>query len=277
MMISNFNIVFSIRIFHEYFENNNCNCLVFSATENTNQLIKRYGFKIKKNGNGFDFYTTNQDDLVSYLNYIEQTVEQNHFQFEINTSKSNFTIFTDIPTNWMGQLQYSSNNLLFINGKAELIPTYSVQSSTVVLGTLCVFFQDLIKLIKNKSTSTFDIRFQARTTQWQYYIINNSGMPLNNLVIQGKSAIDFGLATSVTIQNGREALLFSSGEQFIEMSEVPKYQFDLIDQSKTTGLERKPNGGRMIFKGLPNPNPNQIETKVINGASIATSAMYVYI
>ena len=277
MITSHFNIVFSIRIFHEYFENSNCNCLVFNATVDTEELIKRYGFKIKKDINGFSFYSTNKGSLVDFLIYIETTTQQNFFEFEINTTKPNFSIFTAIPTNWIGQLQYSSKNVSTDSGNIQLTTNYLSQSNPESLGTLKVYFQDLTQLVENNSTCDFQIKFQARATQWQYYIINNSGMPSSNLAITGKSTIDFGSPTPVTIQSGKEALFFSSGNQLIEMSEVPKYQFDLIHKSKATPITNQSSLGKIIFKGLPNPSPKQIEIEEVNGTKIVTSPMYVYI
>lgn len=277
MIASHFNVVFSIRIFHEYFENSNCNCLVFNATVDTDELIRRYGFKIKKDMNGFSFYSANKGSLVDFLNYIETTTQQNFFEFELNTTNPNFTVFTAIPTNWIGQLQCSSKNVSSDNENLQLTTTYLSQSNPESLGKLKVYFQDLTQLMENNSACHFQIKFQARATQWQYYIINNSRMSSSNLAITGKSTIDFGNPTPVTIQSGKEALLFSSGKQLIEMSEVSKYQFDLIYKSKATALTNQSRVGKIIFKGLPNPSPKQIEIQEVNGTQIVTSPMYVYI
>jgi hypothetical protein len=277
-MISQFNIVFSINVFHDYFEGEKCDCLDFRPIKSTSEIMKRFGFIIKRSKNGFALYTTNTRNIQEYLNYIEKTIQQNYLEFEIDTNNDNFNYFTEIPMNWLGQLQYSSTNIVKNNNdKLQLEPVFISQSCNTTIGTVQIYFQDLRGLINNNCNSNYEIYFQARATQWQYYIINTSGLLFNNLTIVSKTSIDFGKSTPVIIQSGKTALLFSSGEQYIKMSEVPKYQFDLVNESKTTNQTLKTNSLKTIFKGLPNPNPSHIGTTITQGTSIATSPMYVYI
>ncbi|MDR7211082.1 hypothetical protein [Flavobacterium piscis] len=271
-MNNQFNIIFSVQVFHEYFEKGICNCLVFQPNRNTTNLINRYGFKINQNENGFHFYSNTPKDITTYLTYIETNSQQNFFEFDITTTDSNFTVFTELPTNWIGQFVYTSSNVLKENEKLALKTDYSSSANSVIIGSLKIYFRDLIGLINKITECNYAITFESRATQWRYYIINKSDVSLNNPEIISKNPIAFEQAITVTVQNGRKALLFSSGENFMKMSKVAKYKFDLVDKSNTTNQTRK-----IIFKGLPNPGPNNIGLEEENKEKIVTSSMYVYI
>ncbi len=276
MTTSTFNNVFSLSVFHDYFENLICNCLVFTPTHLTTKTIQRYGFKIKNNLNGFEFFATNQTSIANYLEYLEQASEQNFFEFEIKTTNQNFMLFTQMPSNNLGQLQYSSSNITIKNGKPQLSATHLSQNETPVLGTLKIYFQDIIALVQNNSSCHFEIIYQAKATQWNYYIINKSQLVLNHLAINSKSMIDFGSPIPIKIQNGDEALFFSSGNKHIKLCNVAKYQFDLINKTESNQT-KKATAGKIIFKSLPNPSPAKTETVLVNETRTETSPMYVYI
>lgn len=271
-MNSQFNMIFSINVSHEYFENNICNCLVYKPTQKTSKLLSRYGFFIRKNSNGFEFYNSINNNPIDYLNYIEQASQCSCLEFEIETTNSNFLFFTEIPTNWIGQIQFSSSKFINKEKSRELTASYSSQKSTTSLISLKIYFKDLIALLKNKQRANYTIYFESRTTQWRYYFINKSGVNLNSAIISGKPPMQFEQATMVTIQNGKQAVLFSSGNNFIKMTEIPKHKFDLIE---TSGLKNQSK--KIIFKGLPNSNPRNIAIDEENGTKIITSPMYVYI
>jgi hypothetical protein len=275
-MTTTFNTVFSVTVFHDYFENLICNSLEFTPSDSTRRLINRYGFKIRDKVNGFEFYATSKANITDFLRYVEVTTQQNCLEFDIKTTDNNFTLFTQMPSKALGQLQYSSSNTIINNGKQQLEANYLPMDDTMILGTLKIYFKDLVQFIENKVSCNFEITFKAIATQWQYYILNKSGLNLDNLSISSKSTINFEGPISLKIQTDEEALFFSSGEQYIKLCNVPKYQFDLINKT-TTNQTIKVGTGKIIFKGLPNPNPQQTEAVLINGITTETSQMYVYI
>ena len=61
-------------------------------------------------------------------------------------------------------------------------------------------------------------------------------------------------------------------EESLKTDKIAKYKFDLVDKSNTTNQT-----GKIIFKGLPNPSPKNINLEEENGKKIVTSPMYVYI
>ena len=271
-MYNQFNSIFSIQVFHEYFEKGSCNCLVFQPNRSTANLMNRYAFKINQNRNGFQFYSSTSKSITAYLNYIEANTQQDFFEFDITSTDSNFTVFTALPTNWIGQFVYTSSNVHNENEKLILKADSSPNSTPNSIGSVKIHFQDLIALLNKTIECSYTITFESRATQWRYYIINKSEIQLNNPVIVSKTPIAFEEVTTVTLQNGNKALLFSSGENLMKMSEIAKYKFDLVDKSNTTNQT-----GKIIFKGLPNPSPKKIGLEEEDGKKIVTSPMYVYI
>jgi hypothetical protein len=279
MIENKFNIVFSMQVLHSYFKEGICNSLLFTPAPATEKLIKRYGFKIRQKINGFDFYTNASSSITDFLTHIQQTTGDTFFEFEIHNTNPNFNIFTELPVNWMGQIQYDTHTRVATTGAIiQLQAIFESKNAPPPFGNLKIQFDNLLALQTSNQLSQFEIQYHARATQWQYYIINTSAIPLENPMVKGKSDIQFVGPTNITIQTGQEALLFSSGEQFIPMSEIPTYKFDLINtiNSQTTTIKNATTS-KTIFKGLPNPNPGRIGTVEVNGEKKVTSPMYVYV
>ncbi|VXB08211.1 conserved hypothetical protein [Flavobacterium sp. 9AF] len=266
-----FHILFSLHVFHEYFENGICNCLVFKPTFTTLSLIKKYGFRINENSNGFTFYSTNSN-AKDYLSYIENNTGIDCFEFEIVSTNANFNSFTDIPTNAIVQYSFLSNLVTVETETLILQNNYITVASANGMGTLKIFFTDIITQFINKLNCNYLIQLNSRATQWRYYVINESQLSLSNPQIVSKNTISFEEAIPVTIANGKKALLFSSGKNLIKMSEGVNYKFDLIDKAISTNSTRK-----VIFKGLPNPNPKFLGIEEESENKTVTSPMYVYI
>jgi hypothetical protein len=108
MIQSNFQIAFKVEVLHSYFEHDICNCVQFKPGVVTQKLLKRFDFKIRNKINGFDFFVNSKNSLSVLLKYIKDVTDQTFFDFEINSSHSKFNFFTDLPVNWVGQLNYDS-------------------------------------------------------------------------------------------------------------------------------------------------------------------------
>lgn len=279
MILSDYKIIFDIQFSHTYFKNNICDCLTYSPGKKTEQMIKQYQMKIDTNNNGFKCYANTKFSLTEFINYIKQTTDITYFDFEISTSNSKFYFFTDFPINWTGQVLYNSHSISDISEEdgMELKGTLSKNENTTSLANLKIYFDDLLKFKETGSGIQYKVNFQSRSTQWQYYIINKSAISFKEPVISGKSEIQFEAPKNVTIQNGQEALLFSSGDTLIPLSQIPKYKFDLINSKSLSNNSIKPTTYKPIFSGLPNPDPARIGIEVMNDKNLVTSPMYVYV
>jgi len=280
MIQSNYKIAFRVEVFHSYFENNVCNCLRFKPGNETLKLQKRFGFKLQSNSNGFDFYADSKTSLAAVLNYISMSTGQTYFDFDIESTNPAFSYFTELPVSWKGQLLYDSSSPLnqFDNGTLILGAAMSDLPGSLTAGKLSVHFDDLLRYTAGKGYADLCIYLNARNTQWQYFVINKSAVQFVNPVIKSNTAIEFDLPEMVTIPTGQKALLFSSGKNLIQLSKKPKYKFTLMDHAVPGTAEQiKRPAGRIIFKGLPNPDPQHIGIVNINGNQHVSSPMYVFI
>ena len=82
----------------------------------------------------------------------------------------------------------------------------------------------------------------------------------------------------IKIATGEEALLFTSGDHLIPLTQSPKYKFNLINESVKEGDSQKNRiSSKMILNGLPNPKPERIGFEIDAITKIVSSPMYVYI
>ena len=281
MITSSFKLVFKVAVLHTYFEQSICNCLQFSAGADTLTLIKRFGFKLKNNVNGFELYVNSDSPLNELFKYISNTTDQTLFDFDIVTNNKNFTGFTDLPFNWVGQLLYNSqaSTSTADAGIVQLSETLSKNQSSPLLGNLKLNFNDILKFSAETNPVQFNICFKARATQWRYFIINKSLVQLSSPAISGKTGIDFTGPENITLETGQQAMLFSSDNTLIPLSERPMHRFDLVNKpSGSTGSSfAKASAPKVIFKGLPNPDPSRFGLIEIDKVNQVSSPMYVYV
>jgi hypothetical protein len=280
-MESNFKIAFKITVAHTYFEQGICNCLQFTPDDSTKKLLARFGFMTKNKVNGLELYSNSTSELQVFLNYIARVTGQGLFTFKIQTSNPNFNSFTELPTDWTGQLVYDSQSTANVHDadSVQLKETRSNDANNTDFGSLIIRFDDVIKYTDGQNLAQFNISYEARATQWQYFVINKSALKLDNPAVVGKSEISFNTPQNVTIENGEQALLFSSGDNMIPLSEVPKYKFDLVNNPILTDSEnqKKSTATKTILKGLPAPDPKRFGLISVDSKKQVSSPMYVYV
>ncbi|WP_417873685.1 hypothetical protein [Xanthomarina gelatinilytica] len=265
--------MFSLDVMHTYFENNACKGLLYVASKETENIIKRFSLKLKVTDRGFEFYMDTKNTIEEFLNYITLATGEDSFNFNVTTTNQQFYHYTNLPVNEIGVIKFSSSSVVISNEGEELIPNFTKKQETDVLFKVAINFQDLIKLDKNKELVNYKIQFEARKTQWKYFIVNNSNQNLGKLSIKGTSEEQFEGPFEIVLQNGQKAQEFSLEAQLLPLSEVPKYQFNLVSSIKKNGVDRT----RVVCKGLPTPNPNTIKIMGSKLNSVVASLMYVYI
>jgi hypothetical protein len=280
-MESNFKIAFKLMVAHTYFEQGVCNCLQFIPDESTQKILNRFGFLIRNKVNGFELYSNSTTELPAYLTYIKKVTGQDFFTFKIKTNNSGFQSFTDLPVDWMGQILYDSQSItnVYDANTVKLTATLSADVDNANIGNLIIRFDELAKYTNSQNSAQFNISYNARATQWQYYVINKSAIKLDNTAVVGKSDIAFNAPQHVIIENGQQALLFSSGGTMIPLSEVPKYKFDLVNNPILTDSinQNKSTATKTILKGLPTPDPRRFGLTSVDGKKQVSSPMYVYV
>jgi hypothetical protein len=276
MTQSNFIKMFGVLVYHTFFDNSKCNCLHFIPNSQTEKTLRKFGFRTNPITNGFDLFYKATASIDSVLDYISKTTSQDYFEFNIKSGNPNFILFTALPINWLGQIRYSSQDSKNQNkdGNIKLNETLETKETASHFGQLKIYFEDIKKQQSSSIPIHFEINFKARETQWQYYVINRSSILLNNPCIAEKGSIQFKGPEKITLQTGEQALLFTSNDTYIPLSEKPKYKFDLINKNTSTEYNQKSTNDKIIIKGLPIPDVSRIG--IIENNQVA-SPMYIYL
>jgi len=281
MIKDGYSMIFSVEVLHSFFEKKVCDCLLFEPAEITEKVMKRFGFIIRKKTNGFALYCNTSQLLSVFFEYIKKATFENSFDFTINTNDESFWLFTELPQGPEGQIAYSSEKNCGVDkeGIVTLQPSFS-QTKKGVVGNMRICFDDILFYKKENDQANFRIEFQSRSTQWQYYVINKSSVHVENPAINGKLNISFDGPVNVNIPTGEKAMLFTSAEELLPLSQKPTFQLDLINNKTVEGENERagPKSARKIlFKGLPWPDPGGIGLIELNGRQIFSSPMYIYL
>ncbi|WP_428232583.1 hypothetical protein [Flavobacterium sp.] len=243
-------------------------------------LLKKNGFILHPSSNGFEVLYNSSVPINTMLDYISKTSSQDYFEFNMQSSNLNFYFFTALPINWFGLITYTShnnNNNNNNNGTITLLETLETKQSNSFTGNLKIYFEDLKKFLNNSSPVLFEIIFKARETQWYYYVINKNDVLLNNAAITEKGIVQFDGPTKVTLQTGEQALLFTSNNKHISLSEKPKFKFDLINTSGRKELSPDNINAKIIIKSLPVPDVSRMTIIQNSQGGQVVSPMYIYL
>jgi|GEM_PF-837163 len=276
-----YSILFSLEVVHSFFENNICNCLLFEPTELTQKVMKRFGFFTQQKNNHFIFLSNSSQPLSVFFDYIKNVTFENAFNFSVKTTDENFWLYTELPLGFEGQIDYSSERKHSISpeGIVTLAPSFlAIRKGRV--GGLRIFFDDILSHKRENEPAKFKIELTARSTQWQYYVINKNSVHVENPGIDGRLNIAFDGPTRVTIPSGEEAMLFTSANKLLPLSVKPSFHLNLMNY-KTAKEENERAGprfkGKILFKGLPWPDPRRIAMAELNGNAVFASPMYIYL
>ena len=267
MIQSNFQMALRVEVLHSYFNGNICHGLQFKPVNATGDLMKKVGAKIRYGINGFDLYINTPGALAGLFQHIENTTRQSCFEFDMVATDPVFHLFTALPWGSLGQWVYDSQDgsNTFKDGVLLLTGSQSENPSPSSFGLLRLYFDDILQSQNPQGYAPIRIQYKARSTQWQYFVVNKSALPLNAPAVVSKTAITFDAPQSVTTEDGQQALLFSSGNNLIPLSEMPNGGFDLVNHAK------------VIRKSLPNPDPWRMGTVKGNDRDEVSSPMYVYL
>lgn len=262
-MISNYTKVFSISIYHTYF-NNQINTLVLNPNEETKRLIHSYGLKLMKSENSFQFYDQSDNGFNQLLEHIKQTSNIDAFKFDLISSDTSFYNYTELPIEFSGSIIFSSSNSSHnsTNDSMLLHPEFVENFASQKIGEVHLKFSDLI----SENPISYEIKFKARSTYWQYYIFNRSEIKTENLHIDSHSNIEFSMP-KIALLNDNEAQVLTS-KTLIPLHKTQTLKFDLIN---------KDNDSKTLFTRLPSPQPNQIKISENDGETTMYSPMYIYL
>ncbi|RYU91642.1 hypothetical protein EWM62_06800 [Mucilaginibacter terrigena] len=273
----NYNIFFDLMVGHNYYESGWCECLTFQPDPETKQLFKRYQIGISSVAGGFRLYTFGRS-ITALQKSLTDISSRGYFQLNIICNDASFYNFTELPIDWAGSIEYNIGNTSgqAANGSIILGPTLIPRQQYNYAGKILLNFEDFPSL---EEQPRFCIEYTPRATQWQYYVINQSAVELSSPVIEDKQKNTFDGPQQVMTELGQTAMLFSSGDRLLPLSNWPKYKFNLLNRlpPKSQGTVTAATTAKIVFKGLPNPNPDFVSPVLVNNRQQLSSPMYVYL
>ncbi|MBQ0788016.1 MAG: hypothetical protein KBT69_10980 [Oceanihabitans sp.] len=272
MSITSYKKIFSIKITHDYFDSSFAESVNLTVGKETQRLVSLYNIKLRIVGYSCSLFINSETSTEDFLNYLESVTSTNYFDFNIHIVDSSFYNYTNISFNSNPSYLYESNasgnsldtNTTLLNPKVD---TVSLNNEFAIIK---IYFQDIMEA--PSEGQDFLIAFRSRATLWQYYIINRTAINLSSPSIQGNSDVSFSGPKQVTLQNGQQAIVFTSNQP-LKLSQTPKYTFDLMD----VRVENNQVISKKIFSGLPHPNAGQLEISTENGNPVFSSPMYIYV
>ncbi len=280
MLMDSYIKIVSLKCFHTYFEFGRCKNLEITPGENTLALRKKFGFILQMSDYGFDLFANTKKTPSEYIRHLSELQELTYFDFNISSTDTFFYNVTNLPLDREVGLSFSSNSELNIERTdyTELMGSFTSPGHLPNLMSLQLFFDDLIRMGSHGREILLHMRLEARSIQWNYFIINNAQTKLLDLVVVSDRGTNLILErpTEVVIGNGQNALLFTTEDVLIHLSETPKANFRLIKHPGDLLDMRFESIFKTIVK-LPNPSVEDIIVKEVGGRQIMTSNMYIYI
>jgi hypothetical protein len=279
------NLLMQIFLFHQYYDDGIMQKMCLQPDHKTQAFFDRYRLIFKQNQSVYALHYFGQNTTTAFTQSLSHLLTRQPLIFNILNSDDYFAIITDLPLNWCGQLQYSSNQVENLpeskqpSEQSQTVElTMQLQARTTALGSIigqiAIFPEDLLTVEGKMSRPSFAIKMKARLTHWHYYVFNRSQIKLVHPVVRNTQGIEFEPPIS-TFKNGEEALLFRSGERTFALCETFKTPFNLVDFMTSYSDSR--SNVKQLITGLPIPSTDALSVEMHNRHQYVYSPMYVYI
>lgn len=235
----NYQSLLSVTITHSYFANKICKALHLQPSEASRKIMWDFGLIFKPAANGFSIFADKQG--------TENSLNEIMLQFEITCNDGNFFNYTDLADSKPGCLAYHSTNALNVDKDGI---TQLIRLPHAAANYLTVALSDLAEKIRDEVECQFEINFTARATQWRYFLVNKSNARYTDFRI-GNEEIVFNEPVEVNLSTGEKALMFSSGDRLLQLSEYAHHHFSLTAKDPMGKINMK---SRTIMQHLPGPS-----------------------
>lgn len=276
-------LLFRISLFHSYYDDGMMKDAQLVPNPDTQAWMERYRLLVQQRNGVFSLYYFGARPVAEMVTHLRRMMVDQPWQFFITYQNPYFNIITELPINWSGSLEYTSQQTTQ-EAEQTLQLNRNLSSNTVgwpgSIGTLSLFLADLFNENGTIKTTHYVIRMQVRQTYWYYYLFNRSPIKLISPMITNHEDIAFEASEQVTMPTGEEALRFISGNQTFPFQETPKIKLDLVNfpnAEQSNGTQGELGQSRTLRKGLPTPNGNQMGIQIKDGGPHVYSEIYVYL
>lgn len=281
--MNGFELLFEINFFHQYYDRGVMKEIQILPDPKTRTWINRYRLLVRQGQGKCSLYYPAEFEEGGLIQSLGNTMGEEPFLFFMVTENPFFALFSDLPTNWCGQLRFSSRKTN-VEADQSIVMEMQLERQTTwragVTGTISLYPNDLFAGTGDKRKCKYSIKIMARSTHWFYYLLNRSQLKLAHPVITNHQGIEFKEPERVTLPNGEEALRFTSGDEKFLLQETPKIKMDLVNYPESQN--KNAYGGtaskaRTLIKGLPVPGIEQIGVLEQEGKQFTYSEIYVYL
>lgn len=272
--------LFQIEFRHSYFSNGILKNSDVIPDKSTQNIINRFSLKLTMQDGIFNLYSPEQNNVNEFIKYLDILFDNTALRFTLIFNAESFSLTTDLPLSWVGQIELSSNKINNSDNSKEqlaLIPQQSTREIFVdnAIGIISIYPKDL--LAAGGSNIHYLVSFKARKTRWLYYLINRSQTKLHDPVISNEDGINFDNPETIVTPSGESALSFSSGTHKFSMQESPTELFNLVDRFSPPLNIGEQTIENTLIAGLPTPTNDQFRVTHENGDQQIYSTMYVYL
>lgn len=262
--------LFSIKVFHEFYHDGFFDDIQITPDSVLATLLDRFGVLQHSDYKGVALYIPSDKDPIAVIAQIKQVLEDPYFVFALRTlDPLVYSCTAEFPIQEQLQMHHSNTFRVPQDGQFVLNNDTNAITSESTFGKVVISLDQLNNDLSGHNPLSYHVKYTARKTIWKYYFINRSNMDLSGLAIETSNPdISFSGPRTDAIPNGEEAMSFTSNVP-IALREIPNHQFNLSAINN--------NARKIVFRGLPAPNPKQMSIEQQQGQQVLVSPMYVYV
>lgn len=277
-------LLFQVKLFHPYYASGVFEDCQLIADAGTEYVIARYQLLTRRTQGAFGLYTSSQGGAAGFVKYLLDYSGNAPLRFWLACNSEKFVFITDLPLDWVGLMELSSQSGVARADGNEinitLTPTMSpkMTGKEGLIGEISIYPSDLLSLFATGAKSIgYVAHFQVRALHWIYYVINRSQTRLNDPAVCDRAGVYFDGPIATTLPGGEKALEFNSGKMQFALQQVPAVIFDLVDRTMPSLQSDGQAVENCLMTGLPAPKGDQLGARQGGENPYVFGAMYVYL
>lgn len=278
-------LLFSVQLTHSYYKDGLLPQARLVPDEDTRALLQRYQIVLDYHLSTVSAYYQGGNQADEFLCYLETVLEQQPLRFILLNHDTHFNLRTDLPFDWCGDINWTSRDTITASQATATHKYVQLQAVlferslvlTEQLGALTLYVADL--LAQPELPIHYQIKFESRSTYWNYLLFNVSGVKLHQPAIEPNEVAHFSLEKDPVSINGKQARCFRASVA-MALSEIPSSTFSLTDSNQFDLVfdeSAQGNKNKVLIHALPTPFPDSITLENIDGQQRVCSQIYVYL